>query len=113
MAKQFTLSPTPTDDTIADFDIARAEGWHALGLLAQSQDERDRCAFNIREVLDRAEQAGDERYDRENEFPFITPDDAIRALRLALRALVTPDDSTRRDAIEAIGRALIGVEAPE
>jgi hypothetical protein len=113
MSKQLALSPVPSDDTIADFEIARAEGWHALGLLARSQDERDRCAFNIREALDRAKQAGDERYDRENELPFIAPDDAIRALRLALRALLGSNDGARRDAIEAIGRALIGVEAPE
>src|SRR4051794_30397151 len=109
---RFILSPVPADDTIADFEQARAEGWHALGMVARSQDERARAESNRSSALDRAEQAGDEPYDRENELPVIAPDDAIRALRLALRALVALDASTGRDAIEAIGRALISVEAP-
>src|SRR5688572_18178209 len=89
------ISPTnfaslDTGNAVSAFEIARAEGWYAIGTRAIDTTSIAHCRANMNEALTRAKDLEGETYNEEEEHPFIEPNSAIHALRLALRALVVP-----------------------
>ncbi len=124
----FVFDPQASDNTYADYERMRAEGWFALEAVTVDESSRKTTALNISAQLDRAAEVGETSVDYEADVPFIEPRSAIEALRIALRTLVTVDETMNRPlnadaqrkarmamqaAALAIGNALITVESPD
>lgn len=107
-----TFASLDTGNAVSTFEVARAEGWYAIGTRAIDTTSVVRCRANMNEALTRAKDLENETYTEGEENPFIEPSSAIYALRLALRALVVPY-ADRAAAILAIGNALVTIENPE
>ena len=123
----FTFDPQASDNTYADHVRAEAEGWYALEAVAIDEASRKTCALKISECLNKAAELGEESYNAEEEHPWSEPHASIYALRMALRALMTSQSALaqaegyvakraremNREAVLAIGNALVSIELPE
>ncbi len=120
----FIFDPLASDNTYNDIERAKAEGWFALEAVTIDEASRQSCAAAIQRSLDYIGTADESSINYDNEEPFINPRDALRAMRMALRALVAADKAmpdyghyakvARREmqtALLEVGNTLIGVEA--
>lgn len=107
----FDLTPKPNDQTYGDYELAHLEGSYALHMSGDPEatitpeDLAKRYAL-IAELDTRIE---------EEENPFIEPESAIYALRVAMRLLINKGGTQeeRDEALKHIGWALRTIEIPE